>query len=206
MLAGRWHEPAFAAGGVRCAYDRAVDRSRILVVAATVIELEWVVGVESLAVGVGPVEAALGTARRLAVDPPALVLHVGIAGAKTASGIAIGEVVIGTESRYTDLNAEIPGLVKVCQPAADLLAQVAALLPDARRLPIATTAFVGGGACDVEAMEGFSVLRAAARAGIPAVEVRTISNMVEEQDRRRWDFRAGLERIADVGRLLVAEL
>jgi len=44
----------------------------------------------------------------------------------------------------------------------------------------------------VEAMEGFGVLRAAALAGVPAVEVRAISNEIGEDDRSRWDLDAGL--------------
>jgi futalosine hydrolase len=35
-------------------------------------------------------------------------------------------------------------------------------------------------------MEGFGVLRAAALAGVPAVELRAISNLVAEADRSRW--------------------
>ena len=37
-------------------------------------------------------------------------------------------------------------------------------------------------------MEGFAVLRAAALAGVPAIEVRAISNAIEEPDRSRWAF------------------
>jgi nucleoside phosphorylase len=37
-------------------------------------------------------------------------------------------------------------------------------------------------------MEGFAVLRAAELAGIPAVELRAISNEVDEPDRTRWRF------------------
>ena len=44
--------------------------------------------------------------------------------------------------------------------------------------------------CSVEGMEGFAVLRAAALAGVPAIEVRAISNEVEELDRGRWRFEA----------------
>ena len=48
-------------------------------------------------------------------------------------------------------------------------------------LPIGTSARVGGGAaCEVEAMEGFAVLRAAALAGVPALELRAVSNAVAE--------------------------
>jgi nucleoside phosphorylase len=37
-------------------------------------------------------------------------------------------------------------------------------------------------------MEGFGVLRAAALAGVPAVELRAISNVVDEPDRSKWRF------------------
>ena len=52
----------------------------------------------------------------------------------------------------------------------------------------------------VEAMEGFAVLRAARQAGVPAVELRAISNVVEEPDRARWDIQGGLDAIASAGR------
>ena len=46
---------------------------------------------------------------------------------------------------------------------------------------------------DVESMEGFSVLRAARLAGVPAVEIRGVSNLVGERASNEWNFRAGAE-------------
>ena len=180
----------------------------VLVVAATVGEVAWVDDAETLVVGVGPVEAAVHTARRLAVDPPDAVLHVGIAGARAASGLRIGDVVIGTEARYSDLAAALDSLVAVVLPDPGLLARVAALLPGAIEAPIATSAHVGGGddACPVEAMEGFAVLRAARQAGVPAIELRAISNHVEERDRARWDVPAAVDAVAGAGRDVLAGL
>ena len=64
-------------------------------------------------------------------------------------------------------------------------------------LPIGTTGRVGGGAgYEVEAMEGFGVLRAAALAGVPALEVRAVSNPVAERDRGRWRVDDALRRSA----------
>ena len=171
----------------------------VLVIAATPGELDWVGGAETLVVGIGPVEAAACTAAHLAV------LHVGIAGARAASGLAIGTIVLGTESTYSDVNAAAP-VVRTALPEPALLERVALLLPAAQRLPIATSARVGGGDRAVEAMEGFGVLRAAALAGVPAVELRAISNVVEEQDRAKWDFAAGLLAIAAAGRSVLAGL
>ena len=73
-------------------------------------------------------------------------------------------------------------------------------------LPIGTTARVGAGkSCRVEAMEGFAVLRAAQLAGVPAVELRAISNDPAESDRDRWRPREALAALHDaVPRLLSA--
>ncbi|MBD5654534.1 MAG: hypothetical protein IAI50_05060, partial [Candidatus Eremiobacteraeota bacterium] len=52
-------------------------------------------------------------------------------------------------------------------------------------------------AAGVESMEGFSVLRAAAVAGVPALEVRGISNYVGERETSEWDFAAGARATAN---------
>ena len=49
----------------------------------------------------------------------------------------------------------------------------------------------------VEGMEGFGVLRACAVAGVPAIEVRAISNEIAEGDRARWRIGRALEALAD---------
>ncbi len=163
----------------------------MLLVAATDIELCDRPG---LVCGVGPVEAAAATARALALDRPDAVLHVGIAGAR---GITPGGIVIGSESIYCDISAEIP-VVDRLEPDAALLAALRGALPEALSLPIGTSAAVGGaGDVRVEGMEGFAVLRACALAGVPAIEVRAISNEITDADRSRWRIGRALEALAD---------
>ena len=168
----------------------------LLVVAATERELAAVRGAETLCCGIGPVEAALRTAAALSARRPEAVLHVGVAGGR---GIEPTALVLGSESVYCDLVDEAFTLPRVerVEPDAQLLAAARAALPEALVLPIATCARVGGGsACDVEAMEGFGVLRAAELAGVPAVELRAVSNHPGEPDRARWripDALAALE-------------
>ena len=163
----------------------------ILLVAATDIEL---CDHEGLVCGVGPVEAATTTARHIALSPPESVLHVGIAGAR---GITPGGLVIGSESHYSDIEAEIPVVDRV-EPDAGLLELVRGALPDALVLPIGTSAAVGGASdVRVEGMEGFGVLRACAIAGVPAVELRAISNEISEGDRARWRIGRALEALSD---------
>jgi futalosine hydrolase len=174
----------------------------ILVVAATQRELDGAAGAETLACGIGPVEAAATTARALAERRPDVLLHVGIAGAR---GLPPTSVVIGSEAVYEDPVGElVPARV---EPDAELVAVARRALPDARVLPIGTSAHVGGTrACDVEAMEGFAVLRAAVLANVPAVEVRVVSNDVDETDRSRWEFDGALTRLAEILPRLLGEL
>jgi nucleoside phosphorylase len=116
-------------------------------------------------------------------------------------------VVVGTASVYCDLATEFPVIDRV-EPDARLLEIARTALPDALLLPIGTSAAVGGAlpnALRVEAMEGFGVLRACARGGIPAVEIRAISNEITEADRGRWRIGRALESLADaIPRLLAA--
>ena len=177
----------------------------LLVVAATEAELRGA-GAAGLVCGIGPVEAALTTARTLAERPVDAVLHIGIAGAR---GIEPPALVLGSESVYCDVvdpAFTMPRVERVA-PDAELLAAARAALPEARVLPIATSARVGGGAgFEVEAMEGFGVLRAAALAGVPAVELRAISNAVGEPDRSAWRIDEALDALAAAVERLVAAL
>jgi futalosine hydrolase len=157
----------------------------ILLVAATEPELQGAAGADTLVCGVGPVEAAARTAAALAAARPDAVLHVGIAGARSFETAAF---VIGSEAVYCD--ADDPRWIALRAPAAPELVEAARrALPDARVEPIGTSARVGGSSgCEVEAMEGYAVLRAAALAGVPAVEVRVLSNAIGEPDRAKWRF------------------
>jgi nucleoside phosphorylase len=148
--------------------------------------------------GVGPVEAAAATARALALAAPAGVLHVGVAG---ATGLAPGTLAIGVEALYRDIGAAIP-VVARSLPDARLLAAVRAALPNAPVLPIVTGAAVSGPRAphdhglELEAMEGFGVLRACELAGVPGVEVRAVANEIGEENRDRWRLGEALEALA----------
>src|SRR6185436_10098439 len=149
----------------------------ILLVAATDREL---CSHDGLVCGVGPVEAAAATARTLA-------LH---------------RFDVGSEAVYRDLSAEWPVVDRVT-PDPGLVERVRSALPDAAATPIHTSAAVGASSDTmsrgplVEAMEGFGVLRAAERAGVPAVEVRVVSNEIGEEDRSRWQLGVALDALED---------
>lgn len=173
----------------------------LLLVAATEPELG---GNEGLVCGVGPVEAAAVTARAIVLERPRFVVNVGLAGGR---GLAPGTLVVGTEAVYRDLLAGVP-VVDRTEPEPELLARVSAALPGARMLPIVTSATVGGGdgSAEVEAMEGFPVLRACALSDVPAVEVRAISNEIGEADRLRWDIPGALQALAAAIPIVVSTL
>jgi predicted 5'-methylthioadenosine/S-adenosylhomocysteine nucleosidase len=180
----------------------------ILVVAATREELRGAESASTLVCGVGPVEAAARTAAALAGGAPDAVLHVGLAGGRTFEQPVF---VVGSEAVYCDADdprwvelrlAADPGLVDAAHRA----------LPAARVEPIGTTARVGGSVssrsanCQVEAMEGYAVLRAAALAGVPAVEVRVLSNVVGEPDRAKWRFSDAKDALAGALPKLIEEV
>lgn len=192
---------------------------RILVVAATGRELaepgDWL----TLECGVGPVDAAAITAAAIARIQPDVIVHVGIAGVRRSSGLELGSLVIGTEARYCDLDVPEEWAPRTVVAAPALVRAARRALPNARALAIGTSGRVGGTAggaarsatgsatrCDVEAMEGFGVLRAAELAGIPAVEVRAVSNIIEEPDRGLWRFDEAFAAIVAATPLLVQEL
>jgi futalosine hydrolase len=168
----------------------------VLLVAATEREL---CGHPGLVCGIGPVEAAAATAVALARASATHVLHVGIAGGRE---LEPGTLVVGSAAVYCDLSAAIP-LITRLEPDRLLLAAACKALRDAPSMPIGTSASVGG-LCGtaperlrVEAMEGFGVLRAAALTGVPALEVRAISNEIGEADRARWQVDVALAALAE---------
>jgi futalosine hydrolase len=163
--------------------------------------------VEMLVTGVGPVEAAAGVSRALAQSPYDLVISAGVAGA-LEDVAEIGEgVVISEEIFEVNLENGAPlslpeGACVVDRAGSDLLLvdrlvemgfkslraitvpRVTATDNTAQRLRA-----LGVG---VETMEGFAVLRSAEIAGVPAIEVRGISNLVCDRARSRWDLDAGI--------------
>ena len=169
-------------------------------VAATERELVPVEGARTLVCGIGPVDAAIATARALGEERPNAVLHVGIAGAR---GLEPLTLVLGSEALYCD--AAGPLVAATALPDADLLSRLRAAFPDASVQPIGTSARVGGSRdADVEAMEGFAVLRACELAGVPAVEVRVVSNEIGEPDRALWRFDEAFAALGEMLPRLVA--
>lgn len=179
----------------------------ILVVAATDRELAPSEGWMTLECGVGPVEAAATTAAAIARARPLAIVHVGIAGARLASGLVPPALVIGVESLYCDLGVPERFAPRHLRPDARLVEAARLALPGAVERVIGMSGRVGQtSGCEVEAMEGFAVLRAAAIAGVPAIEIRAIANAIEETDRARWRFDEAFSEIVAATPALVREV
>jgi futalosine hydrolase len=194
----------------------------ILVAAATAREIAFLEpdpDVQVLITGVGPVEAATRLASAMAHARFDLIVNAGIAGA--FDGVAnVGDgVVVATERLELDLETgealSLPDGAHASDRAASDARIVAELAARGFRslcgvtvtrvtVTEATAARLRASGAEVESMEGFAVLRAAAIAGVRAVEIRGISNIVGDRSRSRWNFDAGTAGLANVLSALLA--
>jgi futalosine hydrolase len=184
-----------------------VSLHNILVVAATDRELAPADGWPTLVCGVGPVDAAVATAAAIARQPPRAILHIGIAGARRTAGLLPPAIVVGAASLYCDLEVPETFAPRRLVAPEPLIAAACRAVPAATRQVIGTSGRIGDTIdCAVEAMEGFAVLRAAALAGVPALEVRVISNAIEDADRALWKFDEAFAMVHAITPALVQEI
>ena len=178
--------------------------------------------------GVGRTNAAIATTRTLLEEGPFDgVLSLGVAGAlpEVDPALRIGDVVVATESIYHEEGIQTPdgfqdmtGLGFPLGPFdGNHVSPDSALLerfgPLGRCAPVATVATCSGSddaahevrrrtGAIAEAMEGAAVLHAAALQGVPALELRVISNTTGARDRQVWNLDLALDRLADLVGLL----
>jgi futalosine hydrolase len=163
--------------------------------------------VETLRIGVGPVEAACAVARALATGRYDLVVNAGIAGAHHGAA-AIGDGVVVADEL---LELAVENGEAIVLPDGELIVErvvsdpaLCGELAD-RGFPVlhgntvslitaseTTAARLARLGAQVESMEGFAVLRAAELAGVRAIELRGISNRVGDRRLSNWNFAAGV--------------
>lgn len=170
-------------------------------------------GTRVVVCGVGPVAAALSTQAALLAAPYDLALSAGIGGAYPGSGLRPGDLAVSSELIQADLGADdagtflgldILGLSVEPDPghagrfaawagAADLAARAGAAYGPALTLSTVTGSEAAARILEArhpgaltEGMEGAGVAHAALRCGVPALEVRGVSNMVGPRDRSAW--------------------
>lgn len=180
-----------------------------------------------IAAGVGAAAAAAASARALAGGRYARVVSAGIAGG--FPGIAaIGSLVVASQMIAADLGSDSPeGFISVdelgfgssvipaeTQASAALAGALRSAGFDAQLGPVLTVATTTGtlegaralaarvpGAA-AEGMEGFGVAEAARQFGLPALELRAISNAVGPRDRSAWKIGEALGALRQASSIL----
>ena len=166
--------------------------------------------------GVGIPEALARTLAAAGRLRPARLLNIGIAGAYPGSGLAVGDIVVGTSEVYGDIGVELPDA-----PGFQAIREMP--WGAAYREPLALTVFPAlagaatGRGCTVntctgteatgrrraalfgaafETMEGAAVAQAGALLGVPVCEVRAISNIAARRDMRPENIQIALDALA----------
>ncbi|MCM3272681.1 futalosine hydrolase [Paenibacillus elgii] len=181
--------------------------------------------------GVGPAAAAASAAKTLAAAEYGLVVSAGIGGGFPGRA-EIGSLVVADAIVAADLGAETPegfrsvdelgfGSSRIAVDASLAARLMEALqragLP-AHMGPVVTVSTVTGTAATAselaarvpgaaaEAMEGFGVAVAARDRGLPALELRAISNAVGPRDREAWRIKEALDALEAAGAILLEVL
>lgn len=181
--------------------------------------------------GIGRTNAAAATAEALAEAratgaPFAAVISTGIAGALPGSNLALGTVIVADACVYAEEGIALPegqGDMRVLgfslgdfegnRVPVDgaLLVAFRALGSACAIATVATCSGTDAAALSVrtrtgamaEAMEGAAVVHAARRVGVPALEIRSISNTTGDRATQRWDIAAAFTALQRVGDALV---
>jgi nucleoside phosphorylase len=172
--------------------------------------------------GVGIIDSAIGTVRIIERERPGAVVFIGTCGAHRESGLAIGDMVIASRASLASGDVargamRLPSLLNAGLAADEVLMQelinrAAASGTSLKPVRVSTTLGITEddvlatelndyGFGDVENMEAFAVLRAAALAepSVPAAVLLGITNIVGPGGGRDWaaNFKEMMRKAAD---------
>jgi nucleoside phosphorylase len=149
-------------------------------------------------VGIGLVDASLGSTRLLLEHAPTLLVMIGTCGGAPGSGLSIGDVVVATRTRLVDA-ATVAG--RAAMPfGSDAIALdepmiEAAATAGARRASVVNTLGVTtddelamklAALGDVEHLESYGVARACQTANVACAIVLGVANIVGARGRDEW--------------------
>lgn len=190
--------------------------------------------VKTLVTGVGLVEAAITTARALVENQGQVeaVVNLGVAGAYIGSGPEILDICLATDEVIGDLgichemgvepfNPEKIPVVHSISLDAGLLKKAGGLLDELQEKYrqgrfvsvncVSATAARGAllfqaYSAICENMEGAAIARGCQKFAVPCLEIRCISNMVEDRNLANWQLEEACLKIGSVAAELVAGL
>jgi futalosine hydrolase len=193
----------------------------ILIIVATELEAKRLPALPDARVavsGIGAVNAALETQAQILRAKPDLVLSVGIAGAYANSGLVETDVIVSSGVVYAGLGAQAGSSIDLLNFAvirefssqlpvwdgalmfaqkANLLTGVIATLETVTTDPARALGIETQFSARAEAMEGAGVVHAALRHGVPAFELRAISNMVGPRNPLTWKIKESLAALGE---------
>jgi len=185
---------------------------RILLVAATQAEVTLITHKEVLITGVGMVNNAMHLCAHLAThrDCYDLVINMGVAGAFDPQ-TELGSVFQVNEDSFADLGAEdgerfltLPQMGLM--PADDWTVRATYTihgLPTATAITVNTVhgnrasinAIIARHPAELETMEGAAFLAVCRHFGLPAAQVRAVSNHVEPRYRSKWQLALAIKQL-----------
>lgn len=175
------------------------------------------------AVGIGPIDAALGSARALARFNPAFVVFSGTCGAYPGAGFGVGEIVVarsvhfGDGARALGLGAMPDAQRQRLEPQerwVESFARAGARLADVLTLASITTdaglaaELARESGCSCEHLEAFAVAAACDAVAVPWACVFGVANLVGPGARAEWlrHHHEASRLAADVVRSALAEM
>lgn len=190
--------------------------------------------VATLVTGPGPIHTAAALAVVLGSVSFNGLAVIGCAGGFEDSGLCAGDLALATQEVYPQLGIEdakgsllvgplpfLPNVIELDGALIDKGAQVLTRAFEAENFllhkgPFLTVSTVTSRAATVslykerymavaENMEGFSAALLSTRYKIPMIELRCISNLVGERDRRKWNLGLAFERAQTAAVKLLAE-
>jgi len=183
--------------------------------------------------GVGKANAAAAVASVAAGWPGRVagVLQLGIGGAYPGSGLALGDVTLahsefdldlgvgarpdwsGLESlgfpAFVEHHQELnrlgleSELLQLLRDACALASQAFATSDSVTHSPALAAAIAEAHQVAVESMEGVAAAQAAAAFALPFIELRAISNLVDDRDKRRWRVAEAVAAVTPAARVAV---
>lgn len=217
---------------------RPESEMRVLVMTAVAVERDAVLRglrgdkrFDVMVAGVGPIAAAVNTAKVLAITEYGLVVSAGIGGGFPGRA-EVGSLVVADKIVAADLGVETSegfssldelgfGSINIEVDASLVNKVTGAML--AVKLPISigpiiTVSTATGTAASAaemirrvpgavaEAMEGYGVALAARNSGVPVLEIRAISNLVGPRDRAAWHIKEALDVLEEASSVLLEVL